>query len=145
MISLCLARTWEGWIEPWRYVYFYDHGCTQRYKLNVKESGIRVYGEGKLVNIRSSFYKIFKLGPNKVKEHTNYMYDHVGFMTCLFKDDVSSLEERHSEVKHNINALSSPGIRRKDLAISTCCLMFWLVVVQIAMFGSGLVYLNDIM
>ena len=46
----------------------HDHGCTWRYELNAKKSGVLVYGETRREHDRNSIDRIFKLGPNKVKE-----------------------------------------------------------------------------
>ena len=50
----------------------HSHGCTWRYELNAKKSGVLVYGESIAEHERNSLERVFKLGPDKVKERNFY-------------------------------------------------------------------------
>ena len=119
----------------------HDHGCTWRYELNAKKSGVLVYGETRREHDRNSIDRIFKLGPNKVKERSNY--DHVGIRNTIFDDDVSGIEERISKGRRTFNSLSGIGIRRGGITMATCNVIFWTIVVPTTIYGCELWVLDD--
>ena len=114
----------------------YEHGCTWRYDFNARKSGILVYGENRVQHQRNSVHRSFKLGPARVLEVTKY--DHVGINTSIFHDNTSGIEERIGKARRALNATSGIGIRRKGLNIATCCVIFWTIIVPIALYGSEL-------
>ena len=120
----------------------HDHGCTWRYDLNAKKSGILVFGETMREHVRNSEERIFKLGPDRVKERQNY--DHVGIRNTIFDDDNSGIEERISKGRRTFNALTGIGIRKGGLTMATCNVVFWTIVVPIALYGSELWVVDDV-
>ena len=108
---------------------------------NAKKSGIMVYGEGKAKNSLNAQKRVFKLGPDVVKERVNY--DHVGVRSTLYDDDVSGLSERISKARRAFYSITGIGIRRKSLNMSACSIIFWSIIVPIATFGCELLVLSD--
>ena len=119
----------------------YQHGCTWRYQYNAKKSGILVYGETPAANAHNSQMRVFMLGEDRVKERLSY--EHVGITTCLYETDVSGVQDRIAKARRALNAISGLGIRRNGLSVFTCCIIFWIIVVPIALFGSEMWILND--
>ena len=114
----------------------YQHGCTWRYDFNARKSGVLVFGESareRQINARN---RTFKLGPAKVKEVTEY--DHVGVRTSVDSYNCSGLEDRIGKARRALNAISGLGIRKNGLNMSTCNVIFWTIVVPIALFGCEL-------
>ena len=120
----------------------HDKGCTWRYDLNAKKSGVLVFGETLREHERNSDERIFKLGPDRVKERRNY--DHVGIRKTIFDDDNSGIEERISKGRRTFNALTGIGIRKGGLTMATCNVVFWTIVVPIALDGSELWVMDDV-
>ena len=118
----------------------YNHGCKWRYDFNARKSGILVYGENHRAHLRNSKKRLFKLGPARVREVTEY--DHVGVKTSIFADNTSGIEDRIGKARRALNAISGIGIRRRGLNIATCNIIFWSIVVPIALFGCELWRLN---
>ena len=83
----------------------------------------------------------FRLGRDKISERAHY--DHIGIRASIFKDDTSSLEERLSKARRTLNAISGLGIKKSGLTIKTCNIIFWSVVIPIAMYGCELLFLTD--
>ena len=54
----------------------YAHRRTWRYDFNARKSGVLVFGETNKEHLENSKNRSFRLGPDMVKEKTNY--DHVG-------------------------------------------------------------------
>ena len=54
----------------------YRHSCTWRYKFNPKKSAVLVHGEKQAENKRNSKDRVYRLGPDCIKE--NVEYDHLG-------------------------------------------------------------------
>ena len=104
----------------------YNHGCVWRYEFNAKKSGVLVYGESPKEHERNSCNRLFKLGPNKVRERT--FYDHVGIRNCIFANDVSGIEERIVKGRRAFNSISGIGIRKGGITMATCNLIFWSMV-----------------
>ena len=118
----------------------YNHGCTWRYDLNARKSGVLVFGEDRRNHDRNASNRIFKLGPAKVKEVTEY--DHVDVKTSIFPGSTTGVEERVGKARRALNAISGLGIRRNGLNIATCNFIFWTIKVPIAIYGSELWHLN---
>ena len=114
----------------------YRHGCSWRYDFNARKSGVLVFGENRRTHERNSKNRVFKLGPAKVKEL--FEYDHVGIKTSIFSDSTSGIEERVGKARRALNAISGVGIRRNGLNIATCNIIFWSIVVPIALYGCEL-------
>ena len=70
-------------------------------------------------------------------------YEHVGVTSCLFEEDMSGVEDRLSKARRALNAISGLGKRRNGLSVATCCLIFWVIVAPIALYGSELLVLNN--
>ena len=119
----------------------YRHGCIWRYELNAKKSGVLVYGESPKEHDLNSLNRLFKLGPNKVKERQNY--DHVGIRNSIFSDDNSGIEERIVKGRRAFNAVSGIGIRKGGITMATCSVIFWSVVVPTTLYGCELWIMND--
>ena len=119
----------------------YQHGCKWRYTYNAKKSGIMVYGETPRANKHNSEVRVFKLGSDRVRERTSY--DHVGVTACLFDEDISGITGRLSKARRALNAISGLGIRRNGLSVYTCNVIFWSIIVPIALFGCEVWILND--
>ena len=119
----------------------YQHGCTWRYELNAKKSGVLVYGESPKDHERNSLYRSFKLGPNNVKERINY--DHVGIRNCIFPDDISGIVERVAKGRRAFNSVSCIGIRKGGISMATCSVIFWSIVVPTTLYGCELWIMDD--
>ena len=119
----------------------YRHGCTWRYNYNAKKSGIMVFGETPRTNKHNAEMRHFRLGGDRVKERLSY--DHVGVTACLYDDDASGIVGRISKARRAFNAISGLGIRRNGLSMYTCCMIFWSIIVPIALFGCEMWVLND--
>ena len=118
-----------------------NNGRTCRYNFNAKKSEILVYGESKASNKQNALRRVFNLGPDRVGERINY--DHVGVKACLYDDDTTGLEERLSKARRAFYSISGIGIRRKGLNMAICSVIFWSIVVPIAMYGCELLMLSD--
>ena len=114
----------------------YQHRCTWRYDFNARKSGVLVFGENERRRKVNAKYRMFKLGPAKVKEVAEY--DHVGVKTSVHSDSISGLEERVGKARQALNASTGLGIYKNGLNIVTCNIIFWTVVVPIALFGCEL-------
>ena len=118
----------------------YNHGCTWRYDFNARKSGVLVFGENRRTHERNAVNRCFMLGPAKVREVTEY--DHVGVKTSIFPGNPTGIEERVGKARRALNAISGLGIRKKGLNIATCNVIFWTVIVPIALYGCELWHLN---
>ena len=118
-----------------------NHGRTWRYDFNAKKSGILVYGEDTPENNRNSLFRSFRLGNDVISERS--FYDHVGIRASISEEDTSGLEERLSKARRALNATSGLGIKKSGLTVKTCNIIFWSVVVPIAMYGCELLILTD--
>ena len=119
----------------------YAHGCTWRYELNAKNSGVLVYGESVKEHERNSKDRTFKLGPNRVNERVNY--DHVGIRNSIFESDISGIEERISKGRRAFNSITGIGIRKGGITMATCNIIFWSIVVPTTIYGCELWVLDD--
>ena len=119
----------------------YSHGCAWRYEFNAKKSGVLVYGESPKDHDRNSLCRLFKLGPNKVKERT--FYDHVGIRNSIYASDVSGIEDRISKGRRAFNSVAGIGIRKRGISMATCNVIFWSVVVPTTLYGCELWIMDD--
>ena len=119
----------------------YAHGCTWRYELNAKKSGVLVYGESLKEHKRNSVDRVFKLGPSRVNERVNY--DHVGVRNSIFENDISGIEERISKGRRAFNSVAGIGIRKGGITMATCNVIFWSIVVPTTIYGCELWILDD--
>ena len=117
------------------------HGCTWRYDLNAKKSGVLVYGESIKEHECNSVDRIFKLGPNRVNERVNY--DHVGIRNTIFNSDISGIEERISKGRRSFNSVAGIGVRKGGITMATCNVIFWSIVVPTTLYGCELWILDD--
>ena len=100
------------------------------------KSGVLVFGESNREHTVNSKERSFRLGPEKVLERTNY--DHVGVNVSIFAGDGTGVDERLSKARRTLNALTGLGIRRCGLTVATCNILFWSVVVPVALYGCEL-------
>ena len=114
----------------------YAHGRTWRYDFNARKSGVLVFGETNKEHLQNSKNRSFRLGPDMVKEKTNY--DHVGLNVSIFTGDEYGIVERLSKARRTLNALTGLGIRKCGLTVATCSTLFWTVVVPVALYGCEL-------
>ena len=117
------------------------HGCTWRYDLNAKKSGVLVYCETPFAHKRNACDQIFKLGQSKVAERIEY--EHVGIRAHIFQDNACGIEECSTKAKRSLNAVFGLGIRRNGLNMQTCSIISWSIVIPIALYGCELMRLND--
>ena len=100
-----------------------------------------VYGETPAYGKYNAVRHVFKLGLDRVNERSSYA--HVGVSACLFEDDMTGIQGRLAKARRALNAISGMGIRRNGLSVATCCLIFWVIVAPIALFGCEMLVLND--
>ena len=112
-----------------------------RFDFNAGKSAIMVYGEDKKAHVKNSSDRVFKLGNARVKEREEY--DHVGVKASLFHESNSRVEEKVSKGRRTLNATAGLGIRHNGLNISTCNLIFWVIVIPIISFGCKIWQLSD--
>ena len=141
-VKVCLFKDDESRVK--------EKICTGRRALNAA-AGLGIRKNGLTIKTCSLIFwtivvpiaerRIFKLGPDRVKERPSY--DHVGVTTCLTESDMSGVEGRLAKARRALNAISGMGIRRNGLSVATCCLIFWVIVALIAFFGCEMLVLND--
>ena len=119
----------------------HSHGCTWRYELNAKKSGVLVYGESPKDHERNCKDRVFKLGSNKVKERINY--DHVGIRNTIFESDTSGIVERISKGRRAFNSVAGIGIRKGGITMATCNVIFWTIVVPTTIYGCEMWIMDD--
>ena len=119
----------------------YTHGRTWWYNFNARKSGVLVFGETNREHSANSKNRSFGLGHERVKERTNY--DHVGVNVSIFSGDECGIRERLSKARRSLNALTDLGIRRCGLTVATCSILFWSIVVPIALYGCELWFMSD--
>ena len=117
------------------------HGRTWRYSFNAKKSAVMVFGETTRETDIGRQNRMFKLGPNRVKE-TSY-YDHVGVKICLKGDFYVRTEEKVKKARTVLNMATCMGMRKGGLNLSTCCMIFWTVVIPTLCFGCELWILKN--
>ena len=111
----------------------YKWGRKWRFNFNASKSAVMMFGEDRKTNAINSKHRVFRLGKERVKEEASY--DHVGVKMCIFNDDTTRIEEKISKGRKTLNASSDLGIQKNDLALSTCNMIFWQVVVPTITFG----------
>ena len=119
----------------------HNHGCTWRYELNAKKSGVLVYGEVPREHERNCLDRVFKLGQNKVKERINY--DHVGIRNTIFDSDTSGIVERISKGRRAFNSVAGIGIRKGGITMATSNIIFWTIVVPTTLYGCEMWIMDD--
>ena len=119
----------------------YTHGRTWRYDFNARKSGVLVFGETNIEHSANSKNRSFRLGHERVKERTNY--DHVGVNVSIFSGDECGIRERLSKARRSLNVLTGLGIRRCGITVATCRILFWSIVVPIALYGCELWFMSD--
>ena len=90
---------------------------------------------------RSSLIQRINLGEAKVLERLRY--DHVGIRKSTNLNDVSGISERIAKARKTLNAATGLGIRRNGLTIATCNIIFWSLVVPIALYGCEVSHLSN--
>ena len=114
----------------------YSHGRTWRYDFNAKKSGILVFGENLREHETNSKNRLFLLGPERVCERSTY--EHVGINVSIFSPDISGIKARRT-----FNALTGLGIRKSGLTMATCNIVFWSIVIPVALYGCEVWRMND--
>ena len=112
------------------------HGRTWRYSFNAKKSAVMVLGETLRETTIGRQNRMFKLGDNRVKETPHY--DHVGVKICLKGDFFVRTEEKVKKARTVLNMATCMGVRKGGLNLSTCCTIFWTVVIPTLCFGCEL-------
>ena len=111
----------------------YAHSCLWRYSFNAGKSAILIFGESPKERRTGSVNRVFKLGPERVKERLHY--DHVGVKTCVLGDTHIRTEEKVKKARKVLNMSTSLGIKKGGLNMNTCNMIFWTVVVPTLLFG----------
>ena len=111
----------------------YAHSCKWRYSFNADKSAVLIFGENSRERRIGSENRIFRLGPERVKERL--YYDHVGIKTCVIGDTHVRTEEKITKARKVLNMATSMGIKKGGLNLSTCNLIFWTVVIPTLCFG----------
>ena len=111
----------------------HTHSCLWRYSFNAKKSAILIFGESLKERRIGTANRVFKLGPERVKERL--YYDHVGVKTCVKGDTFIRTEEKAKKARTVLNMSTSLGIKKGGLNLSTCNMIFWTVVVPTLLFG----------
>ena len=119
----------------------YNYGCKWRYDFNARKSGVLVYGENRRTHQINRENRLFMLGPARVKETAKY--DHVGVKASIYSDSTSGIEERIGKARRALNAISGLGIRKNGITIATCNIIFWTIIIPIAIFGCELWLLDS--
>ena len=119
----------------------YEFSRKWRFDFNADKSAIMVYGEKPKDNVKNALDRVFKLGNGRIKERREY--DHVGVKACLYQDGNSRVEEKISKGRRTLNATAGLGIRQNGLNISTCNLIFWVIIMPIITFGSEIWMLTN--
>ena len=114
----------------------YKHSCVWRYNFNPKKCAVLVYGETRDEHDRNVSQRVFKLGPHRIKEKTEY--EHVGVKACVYMQDECVIEDRLSKARKTFNALTGLGIRRNGLTIAVCNIIYWTVVIPTLTYGCEL-------
>ena len=100
-----------------------------------------VYGETPKANKHNADRRVFMLGGDRVRERVSY--EHVGVTACLYDEDALGIVGRLSKARRALNVISGLGIRKNGLSVHTCDVIFWSIVVPIALFGCEVWVLND--
>ena len=111
----------------------YSHSCVWRYSFNAEKSAVLVFGESANERKIGTKNRIFKLGPDRVKERL--YYDHVGVKTCVLGDTHVRTEEKITKTRKVLNMATSFGIKKGGLNLSTCNVIFWSVIMSVLCFG----------
>ena len=118
-----------------------QHGCRWRYVYNAKKSGIMVFGKTPKANKHNADMRVFMLGRDRVRERASYV--HVGVTACLYDEDAPGIVGRLSKARRALNVISGLGMRKNGLSDYTCDVIFWSIIVPIALFGCEVWVLND--
>ena len=114
----------------------HTHSCRWRYKFNAKKSAVLVHGEKKSDTTRNTVFRQYCIWRDRVYERSTY--DHVGIKSCVGGDFCERTCEKIKKGRRAFHSALSLGIKRRGLAMSTCNLLFWSVIVPITLFGSEL-------
>ena len=71
------------------------------------------------------------------------MYEHVGISVCIYPHDTSGITNRLTKARRTFNALTGLGIRRSGPTMATCNIIFWSIIVPVALYGCEVWRLND--
>ena len=112
-----------------------------RFTFNTKKSAVLTYGETHTENDKSSKFRVFRLGREKIPEKQEY--DHVGIKATIAPDNEARVCEKIAKGRRALNASSGLGIRKNGLNMMSCNLIFWSVVIPILTFGSEIWILSD--
>ena len=118
----------------------YAHGRKWRYSFNASKSAVLVYGETPAERSVGSNARVFKLGPERVKERL--YYDHMGVKTSVKGDTFVRTEEKVSKARKCLNMSTSIGIKR-GINIKTCNIIYWSVVLPTLCFGCEVWFIKQ--
>ena len=119
----------------------YNHSCTWRYRFNPKKSAVLVFGESERENKCNSKYRMYKLGPDRIKEARSY--DHLGLKNnCLWQNKERTIE-KIAKGRKALNAAAGLGLKPGGLSIKACGMIFWSLVIPIITFACELWVLTD--
>ena len=119
----------------------YRHSCTWRYKFNPKKSAVLVYGEKQTEHKRNSRDRVYRLGPDCIKEKAEY--DHLGLKNTISCENKGRIMEKISKGRRALNAAAGLGLKAGGLTIKACSIIFWSMVIPIITFSSELWVLKD--
>ena len=119
----------------------YRHSCTWRYNFNPKKSAVLVYGETQAEHRRNSQDRVYRLGPDNIKEKVEY--DHLGLKNCISGNNDVRIKEKISKGRKALNAAAGLGLKPGGLTIKACSIIFWSMVIPILTFASELWVMND--
>ena len=119
----------------------FEHSRKWRYDFNAGKSAILVYGESTKEGKVNANERIYRLGPDQVKERASY--DHVGLKCCVYNCYVERTEDKIKKGRKALNAASGLGLKPGGLSMKACSLLFWSLIVPIVTFSSELWVLKD--
>ena len=119
----------------------YNYGNEWRFGFNASKSSVLVFGETPREHALNASHRVFKLGPERVRE--SITYDHVGVKACIHSNNESRVQEKISKGRQALNASSGLGIRKNGLNMKSCNTIFWAVIVPILTFGCEICTLSE--
>ena len=106
-----------------------------------KKSAVLVYGEKQTEHKRNSRDRVYRLGPDCIKEKAEY--DHLGLKNTISCENKGRIMEKISKGRRALNAAAGLGLKAGSLTIKACSIIFWSTVIPIITFSSELWVLKD--